>query len=156
MERGESTFLGADDEIMLCRILATMLVGDGRGKVLQASKGQEALAILESTQVDVLITDIRMPIMDGVTLVRKLAARGSRWPGRVMCVGSLLTTVPSASRSPLLNPLVASGSRRRSRRCDRLAISPTNRPLRTLRRFSRGADLVRGTFPGNLDEFSFV
>jgi two-component system chemotaxis response regulator CheY len=43
---------------------------------LLADNGREALAVLEKRQVDLLITDINMPEMDGIALVR--AVRESR------------------------------------------------------------------------------
>jgi DNA-binding NtrC family response regulator len=40
-------------------------------RILLASDGQEALDILGSESVDVLLTDLRMPRMDGMTLLKK-------------------------------------------------------------------------------------
>jgi two-component system, chemotaxis family, chemotaxis protein CheY len=40
----------------------------------QASNGQEALKILREEWVDAVLTDINMPVMDGESLLRTLAA----------------------------------------------------------------------------------
>lgn len=40
----------------------------------QAGNGREALALLETTPVDAILTDVLMPIMDGVQLVRAVSA----------------------------------------------------------------------------------
>lgn len=41
-------------------------------QIIECKNGQEVLDVLEYQQVDVLFTDIRMPNMDGITLVRRL------------------------------------------------------------------------------------
>lgn len=46
-------------------------------EVYRASSGAEALLILEEQQIDILVTDIRMPEMDGLELIQEVA---SRWP----------------------------------------------------------------------------
>ena len=43
-------------------------------EVLEAEDGAKALQVLERTPVDLVITDVNMPNMDGVTLVRRLRA----------------------------------------------------------------------------------
>jgi YesN/AraC family two-component response regulator len=43
--------------------------------VLTAANGVEALAVLDTEKVDVLVSDIRMPIMGGVALVRAVYER---------------------------------------------------------------------------------
>ena len=40
----------------------------------QAEDGKQALALLAGNPVDVLITDLNMPVMDGVSLIRALRA----------------------------------------------------------------------------------
>ena len=42
---------------------------------MEAPGGREALATLDDTPVDLVITDVNMPDMDGLTLVRALRAR---------------------------------------------------------------------------------
>ena len=42
--------------------------------------GGEALAFLQSGQYDGAILDIMMPVMDGVTVLKKIRAQGSRLP----------------------------------------------------------------------------
>lgn len=44
--------------------------------VAQAGTGHEALDILETTSVDVVVSDIQMPRMDGVSLTEQLSKRG--------------------------------------------------------------------------------
>jgi two-component system chemotaxis response regulator CheY len=38
----------------------------------EGADGMEALRFLEQKQVDLIITDVNMPVMDGITLVREL------------------------------------------------------------------------------------
>ncbi len=44
-------------------------------EVLEAEDGVRALSVLSSASVDLIITDINMPNMDGVTLVKQLRAK---------------------------------------------------------------------------------
>lgn len=44
----------------------------------EAQDGKEALEIIKSTHPDVIITDIRMPVMDGITLIKTVRALGFR------------------------------------------------------------------------------
>jgi two-component system, chemotaxis family, chemotaxis protein CheY len=44
-------------------------------EVVEAEDGVLALSLLANTKVDLVITDINMPNMDGVTLVKELRAR---------------------------------------------------------------------------------
>lgn len=44
------------------------------GEILDCRNGEEALALLRTTEVDVMFTDVRMPNMDGITLVQRMQA----------------------------------------------------------------------------------
>jgi len=71
MQNSEVTILVVDDEPELLEIFAIWMRREGY-HVLTAANGAEALKILTSTNVDALISDIRMPVMDGLTLVRRI------------------------------------------------------------------------------------
>ena len=45
------------------------------GTIHQADNGTEALKVLEAGGVDAVFTDINMPVMDGMELLREMAAR---------------------------------------------------------------------------------
>jgi CheY-like chemotaxis protein len=67
--------LVVDDEAIVRNFIRRVLVSVGY-EVMTASSGEEAIALLESTSVDLVITDIRMPGMDGRglgKLISKLA-----------------------------------------------------------------------------------
>ncbi len=62
--------------------------------ILEAGNGAEALEILESREVEVLLTDLNMPVMTGVELLQRLAA-DDRWTSLTRVV---ISTDGSSSR----------------------------------------------------------
>ncbi len=62
------TVLLVDDEIGICRELAIILEEEGY-KVFVAHTGKEALEVLERESIDLLATDVYMPVMDGLDLI---------------------------------------------------------------------------------------
>ncbi|WP_225409781.1 response regulator [Stigmatella hybrida] len=68
------TLLLVDDEADVLDILVRMFQRQYR--VLTATSGQEALSILRTQSVDVLVTDQRMPEMTGIELVAAARAEG--------------------------------------------------------------------------------
>lgn len=71
---GRGFLLVADDDPEILRVLTKVLVREGY-QALGAASGDEAMAVLRETPaVQVLITDIRMPGMDGITLLRQALA----------------------------------------------------------------------------------
>ncbi len=63
--------LVVDDEPLVRRSLSEFLTMEGYS-VTSASNGKEALAQLKDSVPDIVVTDIKMPEMDGVTLLRRL------------------------------------------------------------------------------------
>ena len=62
--------LVAEDEIML-RIIAVEMLEDAGFTVFQAADGEEALAMLKANpDIDLLVSDVKMPRMDGYALVQ--------------------------------------------------------------------------------------
>lgn len=80
-----TTILLVDDQQLLRRGLRLLLeTEDGLDVAAEAADGAEALALLRSTTVDVVLTDIRMPGMDGIELVRRLATEHPGLPAIVL------------------------------------------------------------------------
>ncbi len=65
-----STILVVDDEPNIIEILEMALTDEGM-EVLKSNSGRDALGILRENDVDVVISDIRMPDLSGVELLRK-------------------------------------------------------------------------------------
>lgn len=63
-----------DDEENVLEILKTTIQWQELGvdKVFTARDGQDALEVLQKQSIDLLITDIKMPRMDGINLIRKV------------------------------------------------------------------------------------
>ncbi len=66
---GKATVLVIDDEAHLRGLLARLLEDEGH-MVYEAGSGEEALALLEKRAVHLVVTDLRMPGMDGMEVVR--------------------------------------------------------------------------------------
>ncbi|PIE61687.1 MAG: histidine kinase, partial [Desulfobacterales bacterium] len=60
-----------DDEGPIVRLLAMSLRSDGY-EVVTAGNGQEALTVFEKEDPDIVVTDIKMPVMDGLELLRRI------------------------------------------------------------------------------------
>jgi CheY-like chemotaxis protein len=82
----DATLLVVDDEPYYCEIAKDWFEREGC-RVLTADDGVAALAVVEKEKVNAIITDIRMPRMDGVELIRRLKARGSYMPTAVALSG---------------------------------------------------------------------
>ncbi|CCG40802.1 response regulator [Magnetospirillum molischianum] len=63
--------LAVDDSKTMRDMVSFTLRGAGY-TVLEAENGVAALRTIQGQKVDVIITDVNMPEMDGITLVRKL------------------------------------------------------------------------------------
>lgn len=68
------TALIVDDSATIRQMLAFTLREAGFD-VTEASDGQDALARLGGARVDLVITDLNMPRMDGIALIRELRIR---------------------------------------------------------------------------------
>jgi signal transduction histidine kinase/ActR/RegA family two-component response regulator len=78
--RPATRILLVDDEALMREVLAEQLEEAGYG-VLVAASGDEALALLDAGEaVDVLVTDLSMPGLDGLAVIRGAQERRSRLP----------------------------------------------------------------------------
>ena len=88
-----------------------MLFGtvDGVDVVAQAAHGAEALAVLRAKEIDVVLADAKMPVMDGIELVRRCAREYPDLPVLVLTTFDEKTARASAS---LLKPVFTAISRK--------------------------------------------
>lgn len=68
--------LVVDDEPRLRQVLVHLMKNDGYSCV-EAGNGEEALALLQQHPITLVMSDLRMPKMDGLELLRQVRAR---WP----------------------------------------------------------------------------
>lgn len=76
---GELSILVVDDEPDIVEILGSVLQELGC-EIISAFDGAAALNVVKSRQVDAIISDLMMPEMDGLTLLRQLRAEGYLLP----------------------------------------------------------------------------
>ena len=70
------TILVVDDSLSMRQMVAHTLQQAGHA-VREASNGREALTAARAARVDLVVTDVNMPEMDGISLVRALRAEPS-------------------------------------------------------------------------------
>jgi two-component system NtrC family response regulator len=73
------TILIVDDEKNYLRVLSAVLEEEGY-EVLTALSGREALEIQESSDLDLTLTDMKMPGMDGIKLLEHIKAKDPDLP----------------------------------------------------------------------------
>ena len=72
------TVLFVDDEPPITRSLSALFRRTGQYAVLTANSAQDALELLGTFDIDVIVSDQRMPGMTGVELLREFATRSPR------------------------------------------------------------------------------
>ena len=111
------TILIVDDEAEIREALAEILTGAGH-RVVTAGSGREALERMATDHYDVILTDIRMPDLDGRALYQEIEQRWPGYAGRVVFVtGDTLTSalrefVSESGRPVIEKPFLPSEVRR--------------------------------------------
>lgn len=70
------SILLVDDTSSLAEAIADMLRMEGFGVGL-AANGMEGLAMLEQRRYDLILTDLRMPVMDGIEFIKQVRRRNA-------------------------------------------------------------------------------
>lgn len=68
-----ASILAVDDSASMRQMVSFTLKGAGY-EVVEASDGVEALNVAKTRNVNLVITDVNMPNMDGITLIKELRA----------------------------------------------------------------------------------
>ncbi|MRV72426.1 response regulator [Duganella sp. FT92W] len=74
MNLARLTFLVVDDVPAMCQITANQLRALGAENIITAGNGADALRLLQTRQVDLVLSDWNMPLMDGLELLRHIRA----------------------------------------------------------------------------------
>ena len=83
MEFSKYTILVVDDEELIRNFVVTLLSRVGHSCVT-AKDGVDALDKMKGTKFDAVITDIKMPEMDGIILIREISKQNPQLPVMVM------------------------------------------------------------------------
>ena len=75
-----------DDEPMIKLGIRKLLEDSEYHISATAGNGMEALSLLGVVSVDIVITDLKMPVMDGIELIRQLKA--SDFPGMILVLSN--------------------------------------------------------------------
>lgn len=70
------TILAVDDSSSMRQMVSFTLKGAGYD-VVEAVDGQDALNKAKSQQFDLIVTDVNMPVMDGITFIKNLRAEAN-------------------------------------------------------------------------------
>src|ERR1051326_8156016 len=87
-----------DDEPGICRVLSQLFTREG-WDVLTFSNPVEALSALAETDVDVILSDLKMPQMTGVEFVQALRERGTTMPVLVITAHGTIASAVEAIRA---------------------------------------------------------
>jgi CheY-like chemotaxis protein len=106
-ETRRALILVVDDEPLVAGLMVDVLVTEGH-EVDMARNGREALEKIAARSYDLIVSDLRMPELDGVGLYRELERRRPTLLGRLLFVSG--TTEPpeyasflEATHAPVLS-----------------------------------------------------
>jgi CheY-like chemotaxis protein len=80
---GQRRILIVDDDVLVAKSFAKML---RQNIVVTASSGTQALKILASSQFDLILSDVMMPIMDGPAFYQEVSVRFPRYQERFIFI----------------------------------------------------------------------
>ncbi len=90
-----------DDELNMRLVLAAMLKKEGYS-ITSAADGREALQILQSTKMDVVVTDLKMPNLDGMGLLHCITEQYPEVPVIMITAhGTVATAVEALKKGAL-------------------------------------------------------
>ncbi len=93
------------DDSKTIRDMLMLTLADAGFEVLQAVDGQDGLDVLDREQVDVVITDINMPRMDGYEVIKKMRSNSAHKATPIL----VLTTESEADKKNLARVAGATG-----------------------------------------------
>jgi DNA-binding NtrC family response regulator len=93
-----ATILVADDEPAICEALGSVLAAEGHRTII-AANGLDAVALVERERPALAFLDVRMPGLDGLEALRRIAAIDPSLPVVIMTAYGTLETATEAIRN---------------------------------------------------------
>jgi CheY-like chemotaxis protein len=84
------TILLIDDELTFCAVMAEILESFGH-TVVQAHDARQAMGLLDCVDPDLILTDVMMPELDGLSLIRHLRNGNSHHEVPVVVISAKAT-----------------------------------------------------------------
>lgn len=78
MEKRKARVLIADDESHIRSLIGLIVTSLGAEVVAEATDGEQALSLYRQHQPDMVLLDINMPKMDGISVLKKIMAINNR------------------------------------------------------------------------------
>ena len=93
-----ATLLVADDDRVARELLVEVLAGEGH-RVRAAGGGEECLRLAEAEPLDMALVDLRMPDLDGLAVLKRLAAMQPGLPVVILTAFATIETAIEAVRA---------------------------------------------------------
>lgn len=94
-EVSDKKILLVDDEVGV-RMAVLFKLKEAGFQVLEAEDGDEALQVAQLEKPDLILLDLQMPRMDGMTMLKELRAKDDEWSQEVPVI--LLTNLTGTQR----------------------------------------------------------
>jgi len=107
MEKSENEkILLVDDEEYLLKSLEVFLKNETNYEIFTASDGKEAIEIIDSKDIDLILTDLKMPEISGVELMEYVKGKSEDVPVIVMTAYASLNSAIEALRNGAYDYLI--------------------------------------------------
>ena len=143
----KSVLLVEDDAIQ--REAVTRLIGDEDIAITAVESGEEAMALLHERVFDVMITDLRLPDMQGSDLLKRMSSEDIRsFPPVIVYTGRNLTRDEESELMRYSRSIIIKGARSPERLLDEVTLflhkveADMTSERRTMLRTARGRDRV--------------
>ncbi|HOP06943.1 MAG TPA: response regulator [candidate division Zixibacteria bacterium] len=100
MMHEQPSILVVDDELLIRDLLYDFFAGQG-WQIAIADTGEKALGILKEKEIDLVLTDLRMPQMDGLDLARLVREEHPDMPVVIMTGFPSVESAVAALRSKI-------------------------------------------------------
>jgi len=101
----QHSILVVDDELLIRDLLYDFFIDQG-WDISLAESGEKALEILRSRKVDLVLTDLKMPVMDGLTLTSEVKQNYPEIPVVIMTGYPSVDSAVSALRQKVADYII--------------------------------------------------